>query len=118
MPASRISLVQLSYSDATKASSLSSGTSHTSPPLFSKRSLSSGSEARISRRSFAMTSGGVLAGANIPSQESTSRPDTPASDIVGTSGASGLRFDRSEEHTSELQSPMYLVCRLLLEKKK
>src|SRR5437763_12472851 len=28
-----------------------------------------------------------------------------------------LRF-RSEEHTSELQSPMYLVCRLLLEKKK
>src|SRR6476469_10734099 len=28
------------------------------------------------------------------------------------------RLDRSEEHTSELQSPMYLVCRLLLEKKK
>src|SRR5437762_7714085 len=27
-------------------------------------------------------------------------------------------FVRSEEHTSELQSPMYLVCRLLLEKKK
>src|SRR5437762_42476 len=27
-------------------------------------------------------------------------------------------FSRSEEHTSELQSPMYLVCRLLLEKKK
>src|ERR1017187_10911480 len=26
--------------------------------------------------------------------------------------------ERSEEHTSELQSPMYLVCRLLLEKKK
>src|SRR5436189_1986105 len=28
------------------------------------------------------------------------------------------RSKRSEEHTSELQSPMYLVCRLLLEKKK
>src|ERR1017187_3872662 len=27
------------------------------------------------------------------------------------------RRSRSEEHTSELQSPMYLVCRLLLEKK-
>src|SRR5437764_15205999 len=27
-------------------------------------------------------------------------------------------LNRSEEHTSELQSPMYLVCRLLLEKKK
>src|SRR5437762_6136849 len=26
-------------------------------------------------------------------------------------------LDRSVEHTSELQSPMYLVCRLLLEKK-
>src|SRR5437879_13919731 len=29
-----------------------------------------------------------------------------------------LDLGRSEEHTSELQSPMYLVCRLLLEKKK
>src|SRR5437764_9424286 len=29
-----------------------------------------------------------------------------------------VRAKRSEEHTSELQSPMYLVCRLLLEKKK
>src|SRR5437763_12564241 len=29
-----------------------------------------------------------------------------------------LNEPRSEEHTSELQSPMYLVCRLLLEKKK
>src|SRR5437763_8056764 len=28
-----------------------------------------------------------------------------------------LQTARSEEHTSELQSPMYLVCRLLLEKK-
>src|SRR5437879_7686792 len=28
------------------------------------------------------------------------------------------RLTRSEEHTSELQSPMYLVCRLLLEEKK
>src|SRR3712207_8429016 len=29
-----------------------------------------------------------------------------------------LHRDRSEEHTSELQSRQYLVCRLLLEKKK
>src|SRR5438876_9085694 len=28
------------------------------------------------------------------------------------------RYERSEEHTSELQSPVHLVCRLLLEKKK
>src|SRR3712207_8472815 len=32
--------------------------------------------------------------------------------------ASLERLDRSEEHTSELQSRQYLVCRLLLEKKK
>src|SRR3712207_8866149 len=29
-----------------------------------------------------------------------------------------VEVDRSEEHTSELQSRQYLVCRLLLEKKK
>src|SRR5437879_9653638 len=33
-------------------------------------------------------------------------------------GDPGYAAMRSEEHTSELQSPMYLVCRLLLEKKK
>src|SRR5256885_12221233 len=33
-------------------------------------------------------------------------------------GADLLAQDRSEEHTSELQSPCNLVCRLLLEKKK
>src|SRR5258708_27820702 len=32
--------------------------------------------------------------------------------------ARGSRSGRSEEHTSELQSPDHLVCRLLLEKKK
>src|SRR2546427_3171778 len=30
----------------------------------------------------------------------------------------GFSYDRSEEHTSELQSQSNLVCRLLLEKKK
>src|SRR3712207_8690577 len=36
----------------------------------------------------------------------------------GVSDLSSLRGERSEEHTSELQSRQYLVCRLLLEKKK
>src|SRR3712207_8148871 len=37
----------------------------------------------------------------------------------GTGGInSRLQTERSEEHTSELQSRQYLVCRLLLEKKK
>src|SRR2546422_5516540 len=40
--------------------------------------------------------------------EQVSHPDA-APDLVG---------ERSEEHTSELQSRLHLVCRLLLEKKK
>src|SRR5437762_5580642 len=42
-------------------------------------------------------------------------------ELDGVAAQRGLRVAagvRSEEHTSELQSPMYLVCRLLLEKKK
>src|SRR5687768_17829820 len=35
-----------------------------------------------------------------------------------TSTRRGSSFPRSEEHTSELQSRLHLVCRLLLEKKK
>src|SRR3712207_7133303 len=53
------------------------------------------------------------------SRRATSAPDTwngcrrrTPSTTTGTSGT------RSEEHTSELQSRQYLVCRLLLEKKK
>src|SRR5437762_11206568 len=45
--------------------------------------------------------------------------------VIGEGGSGGAlaigvgdQVMRSEEHTSELQSPMYLVCRLLLEKKK
>src|SRR3712207_8792954 len=38
--------------------------------------------------------------------------------ITTKSGAAGkMKLNRSEEHTSELQSRQYLVCRLLLEKK-
>src|SRR5438876_7697963 len=36
----------------------------------------------------------------------------------GDSGSHAAYLSRSEEHTSELQSPVHLVCRLLLEKKK
>src|SRR5258708_10902981 len=42
----------------------------------------------------------------------------PEHQLRRTSGAAKLVFRRSEEHTSELQSPDHLVCRLLLEKKK
>src|SRR5258708_24179356 len=38
--------------------------------------------------------------------------------VSNSDAATGLGAMRSEEHTSELQSPDHLVCRLLLEKKK
>src|SRR3712207_7516559 len=38
--------------------------------------------------------------------------------LVALTGTGGSGKTRSEEHTSELQSRQYLVCRLLLEKKK
>src|SRR3712207_8886106 len=45
-----------------------------------------------------------------------------ATDVRGVGSRAGsatvVRGPRSEEHTSELQSRQYLVCRLLLEKKK
>src|SRR2546422_6548864 len=46
---------------------------------------------------------------------------TPTTDPANLSGDTHTRcniLDRSEEHTSELQSRLHLVCRLLLEKKK
>src|SRR5947209_11078500 len=58
----------------------------------------------ICRRPTAATAGGTARAAE---------GGVPA----GPSGAASRR-GRSEEHTSELQSRQYLVCRLLLEKKK
>ena len=45
--------------------------------------------------------------------------ESSENDILGTGKISKLllKFSRSEEHTSELQSLRHLVCRLLLEKK-
>src|SRR5438445_4253959 len=48
-----------------------------------------------------------------------SQPHLPAAPVrLAVSVRDGRRRLRSEEHTSELQSRQYLVCRLLLEKKK
>src|SRR3712207_7005843 len=48
-------------------------------------------------------------------------PDNVAIDtqyVAFKNGKNSITWDRSEEHTSELQSRQYLVCRLLLEKNK
>src|SRR3989449_6246343 len=47
-------------------------------------------------------------------REERRRPLHPHRDLLATASRSA----RSEEHTSELQSRLHLVCRLLLEKKK
>src|SRR2546429_5917719 len=50
---------------------------------------------------------------------SVSSRDGPAATVSSTStGRDACPSARSEEHTSELQSRLHLVCRLLLEKKK
>src|SRR2546422_3991995 len=53
----------------------------------------------------------------LPAAEEGSRTDHNA-EVRGAAAAHAERWQRSEEHTSELQSRLHLVCRLLLEKKK
>src|SRR5437762_11285348 len=56
----------------------------------------------------------------VTGREPDHRPDGPRAShrsSVYKPRGSARPPGRSEEHTSELQSPMYLVCRLLLEKK-
>src|SRR5689334_24120050 len=43
---------------------------------------------------------------------------SPATLLCANAGCAPTTEERSEEHTSELQSQFHLVCRLLLEKKK
>src|SRR3712207_7327233 len=51
-------------------------------------------------------------------QEGGQAAAAPHRGADGGDRAAARRADRSEEHTSELRSRQYLVCRLLLEKKK
>src|SRR3712207_9272185 len=56
---------------------------------------------------------------NHPRKSSTcSEPPAPPASTAMARPTSSSANPRSEEHTSELQSRQYLVCRLLLEKKK
>src|SRR3989454_8318162 len=61
------------------------------------------------------SNGAIMPASSVPLARAHARPRV-ASDLRACRAASWLW--RSEEHTSELQSPCNLVCRLLLEKKK
>src|SRR5437879_7109683 len=71
---------------------------------------------------WSMTRGGVASRSITPTVSTfpSAEPELPLFAVRASFpfGVIDLEATRSEEHTSELQSPMYLVCRLLLEKKK
>src|SRR2546425_6011374 len=56
----------------------------------------------------------ILQSVDVPKPDAVDKLIEQAEDLY----SAGLDEYRSEEHTSELQSLAYLVCRLLLEKKK
>src|SRR5437764_8961228 len=67
----------------------------------------------------------LVHGVEVPGRRRDDRDGVPLHHLEPVVARDRNAFDRdhgaglrSEEHTSELQSPMYLVCRLLLEKKK
>src|SRR3712207_8512502 len=69
------------------------------------------------RRGIARSRGGSTS-PPYPGVDGYSGLAPPAAASGGGDGDGVVAADRSEEHTSELQSRQYLVCRLLLEKKK
>src|SRR3712207_8915747 len=76
-------------------------------------------------RSWTFTPFGAVSWTDYAAPDPDIDPDTEREDFEWRAGArlevpllDHVGFGRSEEHTSELQSRQYLVCRLLLEKKK
>src|SRR3712207_7152455 len=70
------------------------------------------------RRQLAQLGLEVLGARDDPVRDHCLGTDPPRPVDVGQERVERLDALRSEEHTSELQSRQYLVCRLLLEKKK
>src|SRR3712207_8523911 len=72
---------------------------------------------RSPRAHVAVLSHPTLTLADMTESETCTAPSRQARDAHDNRRAPVIRGLRSEEHTSELQSRQYLVCRLLLEKK-
>src|SRR5437762_7683001 len=70
---------------------------------------------RNARRSCFVVATGFVVALGLWLEGISAEPDRGKSEFERIcSGCHGKEGIRSEEHTSELQSPMYLVCRLLL----
>src|SRR2546425_3910853 len=102
---------------STTASGRASVASPPATAVSTRRSRASASSAAATRSAASVTS--------MPDRAPHANGPLQSSAIAATSAAGGdapqasaARRSRSEEHTSELQSLAYLVCRLLLEKKK
>src|SRR2546422_3664676 len=83
-------------------------------PLVSGATTATDEHVQLSR------AGGESARECVPDRSEVSRRPRRDVHLPSAPGFEGSRLDprRSEEHTSELQSRLHLVCRLLLEKKK
>src|SRR5205807_10459513 len=88
---------------------------HDALPISDLGHVSSPTRASAASALSTRSSAGLPSGRN-PSH--VVHPSWPASPSMTTGTSSAASESRSEEHTSELQSPCNLVCRLLLEKKK
>src|SRR3989441_8678168 len=94
-------------------------TSRSFPPAISMRVPESSDATRVSSTSRETAAIEGRASPRNPSVEISNRSSAERILLVAwRSKASNASSRRSEEHTSELQSLAYLVCRLLLEKKK
>src|SRR3712207_7599287 len=78
------------------------------------RSDAPGAAPLVEQRAADAAATGVWDVHHCPDRAGVAHPDRGG----GGGGPAGGLAGRSEEHTSELQSRQYLVCRLLLEKKK
>src|SRR6266850_4610495 len=91
-------------------------------PLIESRYATANTEPRLTEDGqYLMSPGDVgngrMLGSDEPSSQPSRAPDPFSPRYHVSSSFSCALSGRSEEHTSELQSPCNLVCRLLLEKK-